>query len=157
MCDSETTRDAVELALEALRQAALHVGDDAAVPYLYRQGITHLLETGRTDDARGLLTNFSYLMARLRTLRDPYGMAGLGADWRAFFSKVNAVAGDTRLWEAFFREHGHLLRRGDTHWPAYKILLQCAVEHADDSPVTQAAEAWLEQSACDWVWLKRVS
>src|SRR5205823_11112764 len=77
MCDSMTTHDAVDLARQALSQAALHVRDDAAAPYLYRQGITHLLETGRIDDACGLLTNFAYLMARLRTLVDL--VAGLGA------------------------------------------------------------------------------
>ena len=59
-----------------------------------------------------------------------------------------------RLWEAFFREREHMLRRGDPRWPAYKILLQLAVEHGDDSPVTQAAEAWLADGQCDWVWLR---
>jgi hypothetical protein len=104
MCDSATTRDAVELVRQALSQAALHVGDDAAAPYLYRQGITHLLETGCTHDACGLLTSFVYLMTRLRMLSDPCGVRGLGADWRALLGKVRGVSGNTRLWEAFFRE-----------------------------------------------------
>lgn len=155
MHDSATTRDAVALARQALCQAALPIDDRVTAPYLYRQGITHLLEVGRTDAACGLLTNFAYLMARLRALPDPGGVAGLGEDWRAFLGKGGAVSGDTHLWEAFLREREHILRRGDAPWPAYKILLQLAVEHADDSPVTQAAEAWLEQAECDWMWLRR--
>jgi len=53
-----------------------------------------------------------------------------------------------------FRSRRHILDRADVHWPAHKILLQLAVEHANESPVTQAAERWLEQGYCDWVWLR---
>ena len=48
----------------------------------------------------------------------------------------------------------HILRRGTTLWGTHKILLQLAAEHADNSPVTAAAEGWLEQDRCDWLWLR---
>jgi len=60
-----------------------------------------------------------------------------------------------RIWSAFFREKAHILRRGNGEWPSYKILLQLAVEHADDSPVTIGAERWLEEGKCGWRWIRR--
>ncbi|WP_295387638.1 AAA family ATPase, partial [uncultured Thiodictyon sp.] len=123
-------------------------------PYLFRRGIGHLLEVGRPDAALKLLTCFDYLMTRLRTLPDPDGVEGLGEDWRATLCLSPIPDHATRLWEAFFREREHILRRGDERWPAHKSLLQLAVEHADDSPVTAAADAWLTAGKCDWTWLR---
>jgi len=60
------------------------------------------------------------------------------------------------IWSDFFREKAHILRRGNEAWPAHKILLQLAVEHADDSPLTIAAEAWLPDGRCKWFWLRRI-
>jgi WD40 repeat protein len=59
-----------------------------------------------------------------------------------------------KIWAAFFRERAHILRRGNDEWPAYKILLQLAIEHADDSPLTQEAEKYIEDGKGDWVWLQ---
>ena len=58
--------------------------------------------------------------------------------------------------QAFFRERTHILRRANEDWPAYKILLQLAVEHADNSPLTRGAEAWLAAGHCDWKWIRRI-
>jgi WD40 repeat protein len=155
MLTGDTTCGAVELALETLQQAALTVDSSSSgAPYLYRHAVAHLLEGGRHDDAVGLLTDFSWLMGRLRTLGDPAGVIGLGEDWRSC-DRVNAVSGDTRIWADFFRQHEHILSRGNAHWPAYKILLQLAAEHADDSPITRAAEGWIADGRCDWGWLKQ--
>jgi len=60
------------------------------------------------------------------------------------------------IWETFFREKAHILRRGNEEWPAHKILLQLAVEHADESPLTICAERWLSEGRCDWAWLRRI-
>ena len=46
----------------------------------------------------------------------------------------------------------HLLERQQR---ADKVLLQLAIEHADNSPVTQGAEQWLATGSCDWLWLRR--
>ena len=123
--------------------------------YLYRCGVRHLLEADRGADALTLMTDFARTMSRLQRL------AGTGravGEWYADWERARQGATLDRtlgLWEAFMREREHMLRRGDAEWPANRILLQLAVEHADDSPVTKAAEAWLEKGACDWVWLKR--
>ena len=69
-------------------------------------------------------------------------MRALTTDAAAVAMRLPADAGRSfRLWEAILREHAHLLLRGDAEWPANQILLQLAVEHADDSPVTKVAEA----------------
>lgn len=154
MATSEHSQAAVATAREVLGDLALDVTPDAAAPYLYRCGIAHLLETHRAEKALGLLTWFEYVMDRLRTLTDSEAVGGLGEDWRATVRHVGPLDHEQRLWQAFWQEREHILRRGDDRWPAYKILLQLAVEHADDSPVTRHAEAWLEVGHCDWVWLR---
>jgi WD40 repeat protein len=137
-----------------------------AAPYLFRQGITHLTQAARRDEALALLCSFDYLMLRLQVLGDPSGVPGISADWRQVQRLKRSDAAtrsgkeardiderEERLWESFWREREHILRRGDDHWRSYKILLQLAIEHADDSPVTKQAEAWLDAGHCDWLWL----
>ena len=55
-----------------------------------------------------------------------------------------------RIWAAFFRERAHILRRGNSEWPAYKILLQLAMEHADNSPVTRQGMVWEKNQRRLW-------
>jgi WD40 repeat protein len=155
MAESAACTHSVAEARRSLAEQAKTLRTGPPAPYLYRRGIAHLLESGKPGAALALLTDFDYLMDRLRTLPDPDAVEGLGDDWRAVLRQVPIQDRKTRLWEAFFREREHILRRGAWRWPAYKILLQLAVEHADDSPVTLAAERWLESGACDWVWLSQ--
>jgi WD40 repeat protein len=154
MASSEHSQVAVATAREVMGDLALDVAPDTAAPYLYRCGITHLLEMHRAEKALGLLTQFEYLIDRLRTLTDSEDVEELGEDWRATVRHAGPLDREQRLWEAFWREREHILRRGDHRWPAYKILLQLAVEHADDSPVTRQAEDWLAKGKCDWIWLR---
>ncbi|MDS4021649.1 MAG: NACHT domain-containing protein [Candidatus Competibacter sp.] len=155
--ESPLTRQAVATAREFLGDAALQVKPDAAAAYLYCYGIYHLVKkgAGRHQDALRLLTRFDYLMARFHALRDTDAALELRLDWQAYLQSGGVLDDETRIWETFFHEKEHILRRGDDDWPAYKILLQLAIEHADDSPITQQAEAWLAQPGnCDWVWLR---
>lgn len=155
MTESEQSRDAVETASIFICDLAQEMIDGASAQYLFRQGVAHLLaHDGSVDRAVGLLTNFEYLLRRLRSLPDPSGVEGIGADWRAVMAMQPDLDEDTLIWEAFWREHEHLLRRGNDAWPAYKILLQCAVEYSEDSPVTRSAEDWLSTGMCDWTWLR---
>ena len=126
--------------------------------HLFRWGVRYALrwqgEMGLAA-ARRRLTDFVFLQAFTAEL--PSGVIrGLVADYETLLARLpeGAERQVFRLWEAFFREREHILRRGDARWPAHKILLQLAVEHADDSPVTLAAEAWLAEGHCHWVWLR---
>jgi WD40 repeat protein len=99
------------------------------------------------------LANFSFLMAKAKASM----VDGILEDYQLTFTHApQETKTSLRLWEAFFRERGHILRRGNEQWPAFKILLQLAVEHADDSPVTMAAEQYLDEGKVDWVWMRRM-
>lgn len=107
-------------------------------------------QAGMLPELTATLTGFSFVMAKFA--------AGMLDDLEADYRHAAAVMPDADdvlgPWRVFFREQGHFLRRESPLWPVYKILLQRAVEYADESPVTQAAERWLEQGHCDWVWLR---
>ena len=122
--------------------------------YGFRHGVAHLLASEQTDQAKRLLKDFTYGLARLK--------AEQGAGARPLSQDATAVLNTAQhthrfeLWEDFFRTRVHLLERGSGDWGAQKILLQLAVEHADDSPITPAAEGWLDQGNCDWLWLRHL-
>ncbi len=108
-----------------------------------------LARAGRLDDLQTLMTDFGFCMGqcaanRIADLAENFGVAGGSSDHD---SPLTA-------WMNLLAEKVHLLRRGNCLLPAHKILLQIASEHADDSAVTRAAQAWLSQGHCDWVWLR---
>jgi WD40 repeat protein len=106
-----------------------------------------LSQAGRQQDLWTLLTDFGFCMGKCA--------ANAGDDLVADFSAFEA-GGTGAAWAGLVRAQGHLLRRGSPEWPAHRILLQVAMEHADDSPVTRAAQAWLDLGHCDWVWMRRI-
>ena len=121
-------------------------------PYHLEYLPRHLLELKEYDKVVTLLKDFRFLMARTKAgFLDP-----LLLDYREI---VRALPKERRqqlrIEESFFRSNSHILRRGDEEWPAYKILLQLAIEHADDSPLTIGAEQYLANGRCDWAWLRR--
>ncbi len=147
LCAAAAAWDDERDELAAIRNHLFRRGADYCLRWLGDRGI---------DAAHGRLVDFAYLMARLEALPVD-DVTELVLELERLLA---ALDGDERqrpfgLWEAFFRERAHLLRRGSPCWPANRILLQAAVEHADDSPVTAAAEQWLESGACDWDWLRR--
>ena len=125
----------------------------SAATYVCRWGVSHLLETGRWDEAVRLLTRFDYLMSRLCLLPGEPGVRGIGEDWRRI-TRAGELAAETAVWEEFWRTREHLLAKGNEAWPTQRILLQLASDHAASSPVTQAANAWIAQGQCDWTWLR---
>ena len=112
-----------------------------------------MMASGGADRASALLTDFSYCMARAEC-ENGSGAHAMATDYEGVLAAVN-VASRSHLstWEAFFHTRAHILTRGDDIWPSHRILLQLAVEHADNSPVTKQAEAWLHRGHCDWLWL----
>ena len=152
-----TVRDA-EAKLCRLAQAWAELPRGGLRNHLFRWGVRYALrwqgEMGIAA-ARQRLTDFVFLQA-LTTELPSSAICGLVADYETLLARLpdGPERQEFRLWEAFVREREHILRRGDERWPAYKILLQLAVEHADDSPVTREAETWLADGHCDWVWLR---
>ena len=130
-------------------------GGDAAKDYLYRNGVNHLLEAGRFNHAVRLQTDFEFLMARFRTLEES-GQAA--ADWYADWDRLRKsgdLEGDAQVWWDFARTHRHyFFAKG---WEAWRVLFQAAMDHADDSPVTIAAEGFLAIGKVDWIWLRCIN
>lgn len=146
----------------------------------FSECLYHYLLAGNQSEALSIITNFSFLLNRIRN-----GLLELTlTDFRVLFSEHPGVTGSQlRLAQAWFRflsERAHILRRStdvvfpfnylqlpeldevnfsraQLAWPAYKILLQLAVEHADDSPITKQAEIWLRDGKCNWAWFRSLS
>jgi WD40 repeat protein len=114
---------------------------------LMEQGY-QLLQAGRTEEARATITDFDFAVAKCRLNRSD--------DWANDFRMAShgEKTRDYRIWESFVKTNAHILRRGNDEWPAHKILLQLAIEHADDSPATIGAKKFLADGKCDWGWLR---
>ena len=113
------------------------------------------IKAGQLDEAEKVLTDFPFAMAKCEAgLFDE-----LLDDYRLLTEAVQqggkSISETLRAWDSLMRNGAHILRRGNFEWPAHKILLQLAMEHADNSPVTLAAERWLREGRCDWAWMKR--
>jgi WD40 repeat protein len=123
--------------------------------YICRSGVRHLLDEGKWEAAKHLLIDFKYLQRRT-AIESPARVPVIVEEFRDLRQRLGnpLEKAEFAKWEAFFREHAHLLRRGDESWPMHKILLQVAAEHADDSPITLAAEKWLDDENCDWLWMR---
>ena len=127
-------------------------GQEAMEDYFLQWLPSHLLALADDQRLVRLLRDFRYLMEKTRR-----GMLEqLLTDFRELPSHATTDGNGLEIVVAFFREKAHILRRSSDEWPAHKILLQLAVEHADDSPLTVGAEQWLAEDRCDWLWLRRV-
>jgi WD40 repeat protein len=111
-----------------------------------------LAQAGKNEELANLLTDFGFCMAKCAANRSD----DLVNDFRTDGVSMEANTAFA-IWRDFVQTNSHLLNRGQDDWPAHKILLQLAVEHADDSPVTLSAEAFLNQEMCHWTWLRRIS
>ncbi|WP_295387747.1 NACHT domain-containing protein [uncultured Thiodictyon sp.] len=150
-----------EAKLYRLAQAWTELPRGGLRNHLFRWGVRYALrwqgEAGIAA-ARRRLTDFVFLQAFTAELPSS-AVRGLVADYETLLARLpdGPERQEFRLWEAFFREREHILRRGDERWPAYKILLQLAVEHADDSPVTGEAERIGRKGQNRWPVLRTLS
>ena len=107
-----------------------------------------LAQAGRQAELKKLLSDFGFCLGKCAANQG----GELVEDWSAVKAEPSS---EPAQWRRFMLRQGHYLRRGEARWPAHKILLQLASEDEPGSPVRHAAEQWLEQGHCDWVWLKR--
>ena len=93
------------------------------------------------------LTDFDLLMAACYASLH----AQLLSDYASAFVALDQVGRRVlSIWWRFLKERSHLLHKADAHWGSHRILLQLACEHADTSPLTIAAEAWITKGYCNW-------
>ena len=115
------------------------------------------IQAAKYDEAEAILTNFSFVMAKCKANRferssQRFPTLQINAKQEAREPLSNGLD----IWQEFMNRNAHILRRATSDWTADRILLQLAVEHADDSPLTIAAEQWLEAGDCDWTWLRDI-
>ena len=138
-------------ALERWRQGARHASLQV---YALRNGVGHLLAIDADARAEAVLVAFDHAMARL-SVQGGAESAALALEMEAIVVRRGRAASTlVAEWARFLRSRGHMLALGDAGWGSERILLQVAVEHADDSAITSAAEAWLETGGCDWAWIR---
>ena len=117
---------------------------------------SHLMNANKTKEAAATLSDFAFLMKRLR-----FGnVERVLQDYILFRSKLDRISKDSDAYFDVICSAAHYLRRNSEDDPANKIMLQIATEVADDCPVTLAAESWLNpetgDSPCNWFWLNKV-
>lgn len=126
-------------------------GADALTPYFLAWLPFHLMQCGRKDDAVRVLKDFDFMMLRAGWKQsNQNALERMLVDYREVRHEALTVEA------SFFRGNSNILRRGDAEWPAFKILLQLASEHADKSPLTLRAKKFFEQGKCNWPWIKSV-
>jgi WD40 repeat protein len=130
----------------------LRPSGDALDVYLYRRGVSHLLENNSGDDAIEWMTDFELTMARFQAL-DLTGRAADSwyADWERL-AKVTKFSGDCEIWWEFAKTNRHHFRKPG--WESWRVFFQAAMDHADDSQVTIGAEKFYADGKCDWTWLR---
>jgi WD40 repeat protein len=131
-------------------------GPEEMSAYALRHGPGHLLAVGRAADAADLMTDFAFHYERLRRL-GRCEVVNVTADLALADKGLGAgpeLREDLSIWKAFHDGNAHLLRREVRDLAPEICLLQLAAAHADASPVTRSAEAWLKSSGSDTHWLR---
>jgi len=117
----------------------------------FSEGIFHLSQAKLWEEVEKVYKDFHYTIACLKQ------------GWLDHYLRQNLELAQNispkdneflYTWSRFVNSNAHILRRADKEWPSYKIMLQLAVEHGDDSPVTRTAEDWLDRGYCNWTWLR---
>ena len=112
----------------------------------------YLMATDQKNKTAQVLTDFSYLMKRLR-----YGsVERVILDYTLFEKDLGIISPDCDAFIDVIRLNASFLLQRCKDNPAYRKMLQIATELAADCPVTKAAERWVNpqygDSPYDWYW-----
>lgn len=99
------------------------------------------------------LTDFNFPMAKCAAQM----VNDLIADYQDAVRKPLPNPEAIKTWETFFLRYALNLRRSVPRWQAYKVLLQLALDHADESPVTVAAEKWCTETSINFPFFHKVN
>lgn len=125
--------------------------DGSISAYGLRHLPEHLKRAGQEEALTRTLTDFPFAMRRV----DGGALEHALQDYRALRSDA-VLAVPLRAWADCLLGGAHLIRRASPQWTASRILLQLAIEHADTSAITLAAQAWLSLGQCDWTWMRQL-
>ena len=138
---SNRLRASVAATRESMVRQYAQVGDDELSPYLHRYRVSGFVEEGRVAEAVEVLTDLRAVMRQFELLGERCDVV---SEWTADWEMVAMHPGYSRserteAWHAFVQlAPNHLRRQG---WPVHELLLQAALEHGVDSPVTESAQA----------------
>ena len=130
--------------------------EDALLFYRLRNDISHLLAAGKDDAAVARLERFDALRARfLLSPRKAYEV--VSRDLEAVHKRVDDAYKQRIIpWLSFWRSRGAVVSQ---HFKDTSVILaaltQAAAEHGDDSPVSAAAEAWIDRHTPNALWIRR--
>ena len=117
--------------------------------------------SGQKQQALELLTNFEFLMKKLRLNRT---QEVLGDYALAKTMGIHQGAGTSEeskerhhIFDAFLTSNQRILERGDREWDSSKIFFQLSIEHADQSPLTQSAEQYERAGKVDFDYVRDVN
>ena len=122
-----------------------------ASEYALRHLPHHLLQAGQRDSHAAQLTDFTFAIKRCH----PRVIEWFLADYRNAQSERFTPA--LQCWAETISKHDGEFRGSCEEWPPSRVLLQLAQRHGDDSPLTQAAQEWMDQGRCNWPWMARTS
>ena len=150
-------RTGVRLARRSLAALAKAPPRGALRAYLFRTGVCHTREAHGTRQALELLTDFAWLYRRLETLGgQATAVHGVSADWAHHGRAPNRTPSQD-AWVRFWRGTSHLLEMAREAWPAQRILVQRAMEHADAGSIREAAEEWLQREGSEVLWFRQAA
>ena len=147
-------RQTVGATRKSLAEASIHPQGDAAEVYLFRNGVQHLLSADQRSEALVLQTHFELLMCRFQRLE----FTGRVVDeWYADWERLRSTKfeGDDRVWWDFARTNRHHFQKEG--WEPWRVLFQAAMDHAEDSVVTLAAEKFSAEGKVSWSWIRWVN
>jgi len=147
-------RQTVGATRKSLAEASIHPQGDAAEVYLFRNGVQHLLSADRRSEALVLQTHFELLMRRFQRLEFTGRVVG---EWYADWERLRSTKfeGDDRVWWDFARTNRHHFQKEG--WEPWRVLFQTAMDHAEDSVVTLAAEKFSDEGKVSWSWIRWVN
>ena len=106
-----------------------------------------LAQAGQGEKLRSLLMDFGFCMAKSAANRSE----DLIQDYIRARDVEPVDDWDWGIWSGhIINRIAPTLSRASHSWPAHRILLQLALEHADDSPLTIASQKWFEQHETEW-------
>ena len=132
------------------------IRSDVLLQYVFEHGTKHALDAEQSLEMSKLILDYQYEIERMRR-SDNAQMYGLIQDFEALRNCLGSspVEEDLGLMSTFLRTKRHLLQLQDPNWGLDRIFHQLALEHADESSLTQRAERWLEKNQLGWSYWRR--
>ena len=107
-----------------------------------------LAKAGDGERLGSLLTDFGFLMAKAAAGR----CEDLTRDCQTAKPLLVAASQEVRECIRYLIAHANYFSEPDR--AAWRVMFQLAMDHADNSPLTKAAEAFQAAGSCDWQWLR---